>query len=488
MNRLLRNRLVLQLMFAFLAALSVASLSVVLITQAIQGAERVILGETNKLITNAIAELKQQYSYRVASDPSWHGLPAQARDLSARGITQTVLRSYPGVEGGFYVKDAFLGYAFPTHDAGPDKTDVPLAESSLIRALAQRSLKEHRATAEVFHGKTDLLVLGAIPAPDTQAAVWAMKRLVGRGAPGTGRRDMMVSILVLAALISVAGTLATGLSLARGVSEIQRGLAKLEENFEFRLAERSDELGGISRSINRMASVRRTLETELRREDRMRALGRATAALAHEIRNPLNSIRLTVQLLERRLGTGGIRQEDLKTVRAEVDRLSNLLNDVLDLQRVRQPRPQVQPVLPVLQHCLNLLERQAEMQNTSVKLDAPEEELSAQFDAHQLTQAVVNLLLNAIEASSEGGAVHVGAFSRDGKVEVQVRDDGPGLDAEQQERLFEPFYTTKPSGTGLGLAVSRELIRSQGGDLRLISSASGACFVVELPKGSNVDS
>ena len=220
----------------------------------------------------------------------------------------------------------------------------------------------------------------------------------------------------------------------------------------------------------------------------MRALGRATAALAHEIRNPLNSIRLTVQLLERRLGTGGIRQEDLKTVRAEVDRLSNLLNDVLDLQRVRQPRPQVQPVLPVLQHCLNLLERQAEMQNTSVKLDAPEEELSAQFDAHQLTQAVVNLLLNAIEASSEGGAVHVGAFSRDGKVEVQVRDDGPGLDAEQQERLFEPFYTTKPSGTGLGLAVSRELIRSQGGDLRLISSASGACFVVELPKGSNVDS
>jgi signal transduction histidine kinase len=81
----------------------------------------------------------------------------------------------------------------------------------------------------------------------------------------------------------------------------------------------------------------------------------------------------------------------------------------------------------------------------------------------------------------------VGAFSRDGKVEVEVRDDGPGLDPEQQERLFEPFYTTNPSGTGLGLAVSRELIRSQGGDLRLSSSSSGACFVVELPKGSNVD-
>ncbi len=169
LNRLLRNRLLLQLLFAFLAALSVASLSVVLITQAIQGAERVILGETNKLITNAIAELKQQYSYRVASDPYWNGLPAQARDLSARGITQTVLRSYPGVEGGFYVDNAFLGYAFPTHDAAPEKTDVPRAESGLIRTLAQRSLKEHRATAEVFHGKTDLLVLGAVPG---QTVAW----------------------------------------------------------------------------------------------------------------------------------------------------------------------------------------------------------------------------------------------------------------------------------------------------------------------------
>lgn len=488
MNRLLQNRLVLQLLFAFLAAVSVASLSVVLISQAIQGAERVILGETNKLITNAISELKQQYAYRVASDLSWQGLPVQARDVSARGISQAVLRSYPGVEGGFYVDKAFLGYAFPTHDAGAEKTDVPLAESGLIRALAQKSLDEHRPAAEVFRGKADLLVLGAVPLHDNRVAAWAMKRLAGRGTPGAGQRDMMLSILVLAALISVAGTFATGLSLARGVAEIQRGLTKLEQDFDFRLPERSDELGGISRSINRMATIRRTLESELRREDRMRALGRVIAALAHEIRNPLNSIRLTVQLLERKLRTNSIREEDLKTVRAEVDRLNNLLNEVLDLQRVRQPRPQVQAVTPVLQHCIDLLDRQAEMQNTSVKLESSGEEIAALFDAQQLTQTVVNLLLNAIEACSSGGAVHVRAFQRDGKVQVEVQDEGPGLDREQQERLFEPFYTTKPSGTGLGLAVSRELIRSQGGELRLNPSSSGACFVVELPKGSNVDS
>jgi signal transduction histidine kinase len=86
-----------------------------------------------------------------------------------------------------------------------------------------------------------------------------------------------------------------------------------------------------------MASVRRKLESELRREDRLRAVGRLAAGLAHEIRNPLNSIRLTVQLLERRLDTNSIRREDLRTVQTEVDRLSALLNDLLDLQRSGQP-------------------------------------------------------------------------------------------------------------------------------------------------------
>ena len=126
-----------------------------------------------------------------------------------------------------------------------------------------------------------------------------------------------------------------------------------------------------------MASTRGKLEFEIRRQDRLRALGRLTAGLAHEIRNPLNSIRLTVQLLERRVQTNSIRPEDLQTVRAEVDRLSVLLNDLLDLQRARQPRPDVQPVLPVVKHCIALLERQAEMQNADVCLHNAGEELRA---------------------------------------------------------------------------------------------------------------
>jgi len=479
-NRLLQNRLLLQLLFTLVAALSLAALSVILITEAVRSAERVVLGETAKTLAAAIGELDQQYQYRVASDSAWSSLPAAARDLSLRAITQTVLRAYEGVEGGFYRDASFLGYSFPTHDTGSAKIDVPSAERDLIVALAQQSERTHLIAQRVVRGKTDLLVLSAAPNSNGAAIAWAMKRLAGRGAP-QGQREVLLAVLILAALVSIGGTLATGVSLARGVAEIKRGLSRLEQDFEFRLPERGDELGGISRSVNQMAATRGKLEVELRREDRLRALGRLTAGLAHEIRNPLNSIGLTVQLLERRVDANAIRREDLQTVRAEVDRLSLLLNHLLDLQRSRQPRPEVQRILPVIDHCLSLVERQAEMQNANVRFESREEELDAFFDSQQLTQTIVNLLLNALEASPAGGAIRVSTSRESGRVRVVVEDEGSGLDAEQQQHVFEAFYTTKPAGTGLGLAVSRELMRSQGGDLLYVPGLRGARFVVELP-------
>ena len=481
LNRVLGNRLILQLVFTLVAAISVVTLSVLLITEAIGSAERVVLGEANKTVASALRELRQQYQYRASSDSSWSELPMQARDVSLRGITQTVLRSYPGVEGGFYAGTNFLGYAFPTHDTGSAKIDVPSAERDLIISLTDASHKSKQLTGRVVRGRSDLLVLSAIPIGEGTIVAWVMKRLVGRAATGSNSRSLLLSILILAALVSIAGTLTTGLSFARGVKQIKQGLAVLKEDFSFRFPERPDEFGSICKSINQMAVARGKLEVELRREDRLRALGRLTAGVAHEIRNPLNSIRLTVQLLERRLEANSIRREDLQTVRAEVDRLSGLLNDLLDLQGARQPRPEMQPVLPIVEHCINLVERQAEMQNASICLERPQEDLRGYFDAQQLTQTVMNLLLNALEASSTGGTVHVRTMQEKAKITIEVEDQGTGLDSEQLQHLFEPFYTTKPAGTGLGLAVSRELMRSQGGDLHYVSGAQGARFVVALP-------
>jgi len=480
LRTLRQNRLVLQLLFTLIAAAAVAGISIVVTAEVIRSAESVVTGEAKRTLMTALTELKAQ-QHRAAADFSLSSLPKEAADVSLRAVTAAVLHSYPGVEGGFY-DGRFLGYAYPTHDTGAAKTDVPAAESELIAALARRSLSAREPVEEVVRGKMDLLVLAAVRGANAGTAIWAMKRLPGRAGANNGPRAILLGVLFTAALASIAGALATGISLARGVAEIKRGLARLEQDFDHQLPERRDELGSISRAINRMAAARTKLEADLRREDRLRALGRLAAGLAHEIRNPLNSIRLTVQLLEHRLKAGRIRAADLETVQREVDRLNTLVNDLLDLQGARQPVLAFQAVRPVVEHCLTVMRRQAEMQGVRLEIAALNPDVSAFFDTRQLTQTVMNLLLNALDASKPEDTIRVCLSEGGSAVQVEVRDNGPGLNAEQQDHLFEPFYTTKPSGTGLGLAVSRELMRSQGGDLFYDAGAQGGCFVVHLPR------
>ena len=485
------HRLLWQLGFAVLAAVCVAALSVLLITEAVSHAERVVVGETSQALMTANGELRQQYRYRVSSDQSWSVLPTAAKEVSLRGITLTVLRSYPGVEGGFYGGNAFLGYAFPTHYRGYTKTDVPAPEQSEIQAICKRSLATGAPQQRTLQEGTELVVMRALPDKALHIAIWSMKRLPGQGPPGAWRRQWLLAALVIAALLSILVTLGTGIGLYRGIAQIKSGLARLQEDFAFRLPERSDELGQISRSINQMSSVRRDLELQVRREDRLRAMGRLAAGIAHEIRNPLNSIRLTMQVLEQRLRSHTAGENDLEMVIGEVDRMNGLLTGLLDLQRTRPPDPKAQELRPVLERCVALVQAKASAQGTAIRLHGVGRG-EAVFDDGQLTQVVVNLLLNALDASPQGHPIEVMTEQAGKFIQVMVVDGGPGLDEEEQEHLFEAFYSTKPQGTGLGLAVSRELMRAQKGDLVYCprdhcSQDGGTAFVIRIPAGEHVE-
>jgi hypothetical protein len=313
------RRLQLQLLFVLVAALSVTTLSVLLISNAIHSAEGVVITDTRKTLATANSELDQQYSYRVSSDTSWSTLPATAQDVSLRAISQATLRSYPGVEGGFFAAGQILGYAYPTHGSGTPKIDVPEAELPQIEAAIRQARISGRSS-QIVRGSRDLVVIQAIGRGDH--VTWTMKRVSGITDPGERRRNALLIWLVIAAFVSVTGTLATVMGLRRGLSEIEGGLARLETDFDFALPAKGGELGRISRSVNRVAAARRNLEAELRREDRLRAIGRLAANTAHEIRNPLNGIRLAMQMLKQKLARHEIREGDLDLVIEEVDRLN----------------------------------------------------------------------------------------------------------------------------------------------------------------------
>jgi signal transduction histidine kinase len=296
MSGFFRRRLQLQLLLILVAAVSVVALSALLILDSIRNAEQSVVADIGKQLTAALTELGQQYSDRTTSDAAWSTLPPTTQNVSLRAISQAVLHSYPGVEGGYYVNGQFLGYSFPTHDNPSAKTDVPEAERSVIEEVAERAVT-NRSGEQVLHGGNELVLIQANALPQKGVVAWDMQRR-SREPTSLARRALLIG-LVIAALLSVGATLRMGFALRRGVAEIQAGLAILETDFAQSLPEGSDELGEISRSINRMAGVRRKLEEELRREDRLRAIGRTVAGIAHEIRNPLNGIRLSMQLLGR---------------------------------------------------------------------------------------------------------------------------------------------------------------------------------------------
>jgi two-component system sensor histidine kinase HydH len=165
----------------------------------------------------------------------------------------------------------------------------------------------------------------------------------------------------------------------------------------------------------------------------------------------------------------------------EVDRMDALLTDLLAFRNTKKVEASIVDVLPIIQRCIELARpKQGDVSITSCAPDQSPE-IKAVVDPGRLTQAILNLLLNAVEASGPNGHVVVTIRKVPGRVEIEVQDSGPGLGEEQRRHIFEAFYTTKPNGTGLGLAVSRQLVTEMGGDLYHANSSEGARFVVVVP-------
>jgi signal transduction histidine kinase len=229
-------------------------------------------------------------------------------------------------------------------------------------------------------------------------------------------------------------------------------------------------------------TYRQDLETQ-----RMAAVGTLTAGLSHEIRNPLNAAMLQLAVLERRVRRlpaaeqGGV-LEPLVLVRDEIRRLDHLLEDLLQYARPRELQRKPVDVASLVERVAQLLTSDADARGVSL-VRAVEPGLTASGDEGRLREVVINLVLNALDASERGGEIRVLARKLGPtELELSVEDDGAGIDPDQREKIFEPFYTTKAQGTGLGLAIVHSIVTQHRGSLRLESSArGGTAFLIRLP-------
>lgn len=225
------------------------------------------------------------------------------------------------------------------------------------------------------------------------------------------------------------------------------------------------------------------LDAQVRRLDRLAALGGLVAEIVHEIRNPLVSVKTFLQLLPDRAEDPEFRQNFLEVASDELRRIERLLDVVLEQARPQTNAPGSDTDLAsVVDSVVHLVAHRATDQGVRITRDLPDDLPPVPVSGDALRQVVLNLTLNAIHATPEGGSLQIRARGN-GPVEIRVEDEGPGVPPDLRERVFEPFFSTKPEAPGgLGLAISRRIVEEVGGTLRVEDRpGGGAVFLVRLP-------
>jgi len=230
---------------------------------------------------------------------------------------------------------------------------------------------------------------------------------------------------------------------------------------------------------------------QLYRAERLAAAGELAASVAHEIRNPLTSIRSTVQYLLGEFSEEHSKRPLVEGVIAEVDRINQTVDGLLSLTRRVEFKPERLALSQLIEQSLLLVGTKARSQSVEVVWSEPSQEIYVSGDVSQLKQLLLNLVLNALQAMPQGGRLSIeltrkrapDALGREKSwAEVTIKDTGCGIPADNIEKIFDPFFTTKQGGTGLGLSISYAIARQHGGELEIVSrEGEGTTVAVRLP-------
>ena len=251
-----------------------------------------------------------------------------------------------------------------------------------------------------------------------------------------------------------------------------------------------DELGTLTKSFNRMVRNLRKIQTELIRSEKLISLGRLSAGVAHEIRNPLNAMKGAIVYLQKRRSEDSVIHEYTQLVLEEIDRLNEFVTEFLYFAKQSPPNPVPTDFNELLQNTLNLLDEEFRDKGITATLHADSLLPLLEIDPHQMEQVFLNLFVNAVHAMPGGGALTVStAVQKDVrkgnthfKAVAEVKDDGVGISQEHLKSIFDPFFSTKESGTGLGLPISLGIVESHEGKMQIVSKeGKGTTVIVELP-------
>lgn len=483
MLRSLRGRLAVLLVLLIVAAIAA---SVVMIGLFRQSADAQ-LGRTAAENARACDAISSAYGLYAAQQ----GEPAADRSdgmrTDLRELVQKTLRAKPGVQGGIWQDGAgSMIYAYPTYSGAVPQTEISKGELPRVRDLNRAVLAAgHAINARYGSGRKTLMVT-ACPLPDRVRGLTAWTMTWTYTTDGRSYRQLMAGLAVLLATVLAAvvmlGRLAVNWS--RHVARIETALRAYDlAGLPVLPATREQELDRIVLALNeagqRLAAERSRaddLARSVATAERLAAIGRVAAGVAHEIRNPIASMRLKA---ESALAAGAERQRHaLEIIVEQVDRLDTLVRRLLSITQHVPQRQRVELSALVAdcarQHAILASQK-------AVDIVQMADEGSFELDPVQIARALDNLVMNAIQAAPRGSRVSVAATSTSRGVVLSVTDDGVGPPPDIRDHLFEPFVTGRADGTGLGLSIVREVAEAHGGEVSFTATGSRTRFLIVLP-------
>ena len=419
------------------------------------------------------------------------GTSAAARATPVSGgledvVLQLVLEDFDGIEGGvWHRQQGITAYAYPTYQGSSIKTDVPAAERPTIDTVAQRAADTHALADYSRTSDREVLLLAACPF-DGDASAWTMTRVPTAGAAFYRRLLLGLSGLLVILVLSAAVMGDVLRRWDRKLAAVEQALSSADPHGAPDLpvtgSQELDRLGNAirryaQRSIDARAEAEK-LGRELARHERLADLGRMVATVAHEIRNPIATMRLTV---ENALGDAGATGHDgLDVLLAQIQRLDGVVEGLLTMvQPIKLHRRDV-----ALSTWLQASVRHAKpmLAPHAVDLHLPDANISIwHFDPKYMERVLDNLLRNAAEHALPGTAIVVTTRTSADMLRIDVSNHGPPVPAQVREHLFEPFASGRERGNGLGLALVREIVLAHQGDVAYEHADGATHFIVSLP-------
>jgi signal transduction histidine kinase len=307
-------------------------------------------------------------------------------------------------------------------------------------------------------------------------------------------RQLVILVAAAGAVVVCAVVLIVwAVLIQRPLVEMQDKMARLragDMDVSVNFASQKDEIGELGRNFNETVrqlresreEIQRLYRTQMSRAEHLATLGELAAGLAHEIRNPLAGIAGVIDIIGRDLPQTSPGRQVLQEVQQEILRIKNILSDLLDYARPRQPEFHAADLNATAERAVSLGRQQVLSRPIQIELVTGNDLASVEHDPAQIQQVLLNLLLNGIQALDGKGRVRVELASEGEFALLRVRDTGKGIAPEKLANIFRPFYTTKGGGTGLGLSLSRRIVESHGGKIEVASTpGQGTEFTVRLP-------